>query len=204
MKHPDSVVLVFSKAPVAGAVKTRLVPHISFEQAARLHAELTRDRLRVCTEASLCDVQLWCSPDTGHPFFNECRNHYGIELQIQQGSDLGERMSNAIKFMLDSYRKIIIIGSDAPALDSGAIDEAITALDDTDIVLVPAEDGGYVLIGAATHRDGMLDDVPWGTANVLADTVRNARRLGLDYRLQDTCWDVDRPEDLLRYQSLKM
>lgn len=204
MKHPDSVVLVFSKAPVAGEVKTRLVPHISFEQAARLHAELTRDRLQVCTEAGLCDVQLWCSPDLRHPFFAECRDRYGIELQTQKGGDLGERMSNAIKAMLGRYRKIIIIGSDAPALDGGAIDTAIAALDDNDIVLVPAEDGGYVLIGAVTHREGLLADVPWGTENVLADTLRNVRQLGLEYRLNGECWDVDRPEDLQRYQALKI
>lgn len=203
MRHPDSVILVFSKAPEAGKVKTRLVPHISYEQAARLHTELTRDCLDMCTGANLCDVQLWCSPDTQHSFFEECREHYGIQLRAQSGGDLGERMSSALEATLNHYRKIIIIGSDAPALDGDTLRAVIAALEHKDLVLVPAEDGGYVLLGATACRQGLLTDVSWGTATVLADTVRNLRQLGLDYELYGECWDVDRPEDLERYQALK-
>jgi rSAM/selenodomain-associated transferase 1 len=203
MKHPDSVILVFSKAPVAGEVKTRLVPHISYEQAARLHTELTRDCLDMCTGAKLCDVQLWCSPDTQHSFFEECRKHYGVQLRAQSDGDLGERMSSALEATLKCYRKIIIIGSDAPALDSDTLGAVIAALEHNDIALVPAEDGGYVLLGASVFRQGLLTDVSWGTPTVLADTVRNLRQLGLDHVLYGECWDVDRPEDLERYRNLK-
>lgn len=204
MKHPDSVILVFSKAPVAGEVKTRLVPYLTYEQAAGLHEELTHDRLQMCCDANLCDVQLWCSPDVQHPFFIDCAQRYDIPLQLQSGNDLGERMSHAIKALLGRYKKIIIIGSDAPALDTSTIDEVINALRHNDVVLVPAEDGGYVLLGASKHMNGLLTDVPWGTEDVLADTVRNIRRLDLEYSLYGQCWDVDRPEDLERYKSLKM
>jgi len=199
MKHPDSVILIFSKAPVAGQVNTRLLPHITAEQAARLHEEFTRDRLQMCTAAGLCDVQLWCSPNTRHAFFCDCRQQYAVQLYAQQGKGLGERMSNAMKAMLGAYKRIIIIGTDAPALDIDAIDAAINELECRDIVLVPAEDGGYVLIGASTHHDDLLVDVPWGTESVLASTVRNIERLGLKHSLLGECWDVDRPEDLERY-----
>ena len=204
MKFTDCVILIFSKAPVVGQVKTRLVPFISAEQAARLHAELTHDRLQMCTTAALCDVQLWCSPDTGHPFFIGCEQRYSIELRTQAGKDLGERMANAIECMQKRYKKIIIIGADAPALDSDTIEKVIDALDKNEIVLVPAEDGGYVLLGAASYREGMLSDVPWGSESVLASTLRNIGRLGLKHCLLGTCWDVDRPEDLERYRLLKM
>ena len=110
MKYPDSAILVFSKAPVAGQVNTRLIPFISAEQAADLHKEFTRDRLQMCTAAGLCEVQLWCSPDTDHPFFTDCGKLFGVSLQTQNGEDLGARMSNAIRSMLGSYKKIIIIG----------------------------------------------------------------------------------------------
>lgn len=203
IKHPDSVILIFSKAPVAGRVNTRLLPHITPEQAASLHEELARDRLQMCTTAGLCDVQLWCSPNTRHAFFCNCRRQYAVQLYAQHGKDLGERMSYALKAMLGEYKKIIIIGTDAPALGIDAIDAAINQLESRDIVLVPAEDGGYVLIGASTHHDDLLVDVPWGTENVLTSTVRNIEGLGLEYSLLGKCWDVDRPEDLERYLAFK-
>lgn len=203
IKYPDCAILVFSKAPVVGQVNTRLVPYITAEQAASLHEELTHDRLRMCTTADLCDVELWCSPDTRHPFFFDCRQRYGVQLQTQNGNDLGERMSAALQTMLGRYKKIIIIGTDAPALDIDTIDAVVSQLEHSDIVLVPAEDGGYVLLGASKHHQDLLVDVPWGTEGVLASTVRNIERLGLSYSLLGECWDVDRPEDLERYRALR-
>ncbi len=203
MKYPDSVILIFSKAPVVGQVNTRLVPYITAEQAAKLHEELARDRLHMCTTAKLCDVQLWCSPDTRHPFFSECKQSYGVQLHTQTGDSLGERMLSAIKTMLGQYKKIIIIGTDAPALDIEAINAVINELERNDIVLIPAEDGGYVLLAASKHHEDLLTDVPWGSESVLASTVRNIERLGLEYSLLGQCWDVDRPEDLERYMALK-
>ena len=201
MKCPDSVILIFSKAPIVGEVKTRLVPYITAEQTAKLHEELTHDRLHMCTSAKLCDVQLWCSPDTRHPFFVDCRRRYGVQLQTQSGNNLGERMSATMKIMLSQYKKIIIIGTDAPALDIDSIDAVINELERRDIVLVPAEDGGYVLLAASAYHEDLLLDVPWGTEAVLESTVRNIEKLGLSYSLLGTCWDVDRPEDLERYKA---
>jgi rSAM/selenodomain-associated transferase 1 len=201
MEYPDSVILIFSKAPVVGKVKTRLVPFITAEKAAELHEELTHDRLYKCATADLCDVQLWCSPDKRQPFFIECKQRYGVQLYSQSGADLGDRMSSAIKTMLGQYKKIIIIGTDAPALDIDSIEAVINELERRDIVLVPAEDGGYVLLAASRHHEDLLVDVPWGTESVLASTVRNIERLGLSYSLLGQCWDVDRPEDLERYRN---
>lgn len=201
MKYPDCAILIFSKAPVIGQVNTRLVPYITAEQAARLHEEFTHDRLRMCTSANLGDVQLWCSPDTQHQFFADCQQRYDVKLQTQSGNDLGERMSAALKTMLRRYKRIIIIGTDAPALDIDTIDAVVAELGHRDIVLVPAEDGGYVLLGASKFHQDLLDDVPWGTERVLANTVCNIKRLGLDYSLLGQCWDVDRPEDLERYKN---
>lgn len=204
MKHSDSVILIFAKAPVVGQVNTRLVPHVSAEQAAYLHEEFTHDRLQMCTVTQLCDVQLWCSPDTGHQFFADCKRQYGIQLHTQHGNNLGERMSNAMKRVLGQYNKVIIIGTDAPALSIDMIDAAINELDQRDVVLIPAEDGGYVLLGTSIYHDELLAEVPWGKKHVLATTVSNIDRLNLDYSLLGQCWDVDRPEDLERYLALKM
>ena len=200
MKH---AILVFSKAPVAGQVNTRLVPYITAQQAALLHEEFTRDRLQMCTSAGAFDVQLWCSPDTSHRFFVDCQRRYGVQLKQQHGNDLGERMSNALKAMLGSYNKIVIIGSDAPVLDMKTIDAAFSELAHREIVLVPAEDGGYVLLGATVQHDDMLKDVPWGSKKVLSSTLDNMKRLNYNVALVGKSWDVDRPEDLERYRRLK-
>jgi hypothetical protein len=204
MKYPDSVIQVFAKAPVAGQVNTRLVPFISAQEAAELHEEFTRDRLQMCTAANLCEVQLWCSPDTSHRLFSDCSRLFDVTLYQQNGDDLGARMSNAITHMLGRYKKIIIIGTDAPALDGHMIADVIRELDDRDVVLVPAEDGGYVLLGVSTYHAKMLVNVPWGSGQVLSRTVANIENLGLNYALLGECWDVDRPEDLQRYFELKM
>ena len=202
MKYSDCAILIFSKAPVVGQVNTRLVPYITAEQAVNLHEKFTRDRLRMCTSANLSVVQLWCSPDTDHQFFIDCKQRYGVQLQSQNGDDLGERMMDALKTMLSQYKKIVIIGTDAPALDIDTIDAVIDELRQRDIVLVPAEDGGYVLLGASIYHQDLLTDVPWGSESVLACTVGNIERLGLEYSLLGQCWDVDRPEDLERYMAL--
>ena len=202
LKHADSVILIFAKAPVAGRVKTRLLSHLSAAQAAQLHVELTQNRLQMCTAAGVCDVQLWCSPDVHHPFFSACRQRYGTQLHAQQGNDLGERMSGAIKAMLRCYNKVVVIGTDAPALSMPTIVSAIEQLDRCDVALVPAEDGGYVLLGSSSYRDDLLADIAWGTKTVLADTLRNLDSLDLEYALLPECWDVDRPEDLQRYRAM--
>ena len=152
--------------------------------------------------AHWCDVQLWCSPNAEHPFFDDCRKRYRIVLKNQSGRDLGERMSEALRAMLREYRRVIIIGTDAPELDSELLDAAIEKLASVDIVLAPARDGGYVLLGASRYHDDLLGEVPWGTPRVLELTLRNVDRLGLKYSLLAECWDVDRPEDLERYLAM--
>jgi hypothetical protein len=203
LKYPDAVIMVFAKAPIPGQVNTRLVPYISAEQAAELHAELLHDRLRECTNAALCDVQLWCSPDTMHACFVECGSTYPLTLHRQHGVDLGERMAHAQRQAIRTYRKTIIIGTDAPALKSDAIEQAIDALDHSEAVIAPAEDGGYVLIAVNGWIPGLLVDIEWGSRQVLVQTLRNAARLGLRCKLLDECWDIDRPEDLVRFRSLQ-
>jgi rSAM/selenodomain-associated transferase 1 len=203
LKYPDAVVMVFAKAPVPGQVNTRLLPVVSAEQAAQLQVELIHDRLRECTSSLLSDVQLWCSPDTGHACFTECSSRYPVRLHQQQGGDLGERMAFGQRQALQRYRKAVIIGTDAPALKADAIEQAILALDRNDVVITPAEDGGYVLIGVSGWIPGLLINVEWGMGQVLSQTLRNVDRLGLGYELLGECWDVDRPEDLLRYRRMQ-
>lgn len=204
MKYADTVLLIFAKAPVPGEVNTRLIPHIGIDKATLLQEELVHSRLKTFTEADMCHVHLWCSPDSNSDFFNKCQKTYDVALFKQVGIDLGARMSAAIKQSLEKFKHVVVIGADAPALSVSQVEEAIKVIrNSNEIVLVPAEDGGYVLIGMNNHHSEIFLTVPWGTDRVLRKTRGNIIALGLKYHELDECWDIDRPEDYDRYREFR-
>ena len=186
-------VLVFARAPVAGQAKTRLIPALGPEGAARLHRRLVRQALAVASEASPGEVELWCAPDCQHPFFAECAREFGCSLHAQKAGDLGERMCTALGAALPA----LLLGSDAPRLGSDALRNAALALvSGNDCVLVPALDGGYVMIGLSAPAPGLFRNMPWGGPKVLAETRQRCMCLGLSLAELPACPDLDRPEDL--------
>ncbi|MDP1708061.1 MAG: TIGR04282 family arsenosugar biosynthesis glycosyltransferase [Gammaproteobacteria bacterium] len=197
MQFPEAVILVFAKAPIAGEVKTRLIPALGTAAATDLHAQLVRHTLTTVVYADICPVQLWCAPDTTHPFFAECQRNFAVTLHTQQGSDLGARMVHAFDAALQEYRRAVIIGSDCPLLTAHDITTTLSALrDGYNAVLGPAQDGGYVLLGLKQAPPALFDNIPWGTANVLVLTRERLQQL--QWRVTELAphWDVDRPEDL--------
>ena len=202
LKHSDSAVLVFAKAPIAGQVNTRLIPDIGIDAATQLQAELIHSRLDDLKKNKLCHVELWCSPDSDHEFFQQCEDKYAVTLFSQQGDDLGMRMSLAIKQALKRFERVVLIGTDAPSLKIDQIDMAIEKLADDVVVISPAEDGGYVLIGMNQHYGDIFNSVPWGTKNVLSCTRRNIKSNKLRVEELNLCWDIDRIEDYQRYKKI--
>lgn len=201
-KYPDAVLLVFAKAPIAGSVNTRLIPDIGVEAATELQSELVHSRLAELKASELCEVQLWCAPDCKHEFFQHCKESYEVTLHQQQGADLGERMAQAIKTNLKKFRRVVLIGTDAPSLSPQQIEEAIKKLGEAnDIVIAPAEDGGYVLIGMSRPCDAVFQSVPWSSDKVLATTRENIRLNNLASSELEPCWDIDRVEDYWRYKK---
>ena len=196
---PDApAIAVFAKAPVAGEVKTRLVATLGAEGAARLHQVLVERALATALAARLGPVSLWCAPDLSHPFFTRCAERFGVRLRSQQGADLGERMSRAFE---QAAAPLVLIGSDCPALDPRDLVSAAEALRTDDAAFVPAEDGGYVLVGLARADARVFANVPWGTAGVMAATRERLREAGLRWRELPELWDVDRPDDYVRLQG---
>ncbi len=192
--------MLFCKAPIPGQVKTRLIPPLTDEEAANLHCKLTRKTLATATQNELCAVQLWCSPLTGHPFFQELNQTYLVELCLQQGADLGERMHHAFCQALTKYKQAIIIGCDCPSLTGEDISRALTWLTQgNDCVIAPAEDGGYVLIGLTKPQEQLFKDMPWSTDRVSAMTRERLIALNLRHQELTRQWDVDTPVDLNRY-----
>jgi len=202
-KYPNAVLMIFCKAPVPGQVKTRLFPELTAEQAAELHIELSIKTLQRATESNLCPVQLWCSPTTEHDFFTSLQATYPITLEQQQGSNLGERMHHAFCSALTGYSHALLMGCDCPSLTGLDLEQALIALiQDNDVVLAPAKDGGYVLIGLNKPHPELFDDMPWGMARVLEQTRKRIERYKLRHYELNQQWDLDTPEDLERYRAL--
>ena len=203
MKSPDARLIVFAKAPVAGKAKTRLIPALGAGGAAALHSRLVTHTLTTVTSAAFCPVQLWCAPDTTHPFFDRCKNNFPITLHQQQGNDLGERMAHAINHNLQQGFISVIIGTDCPALTASDFEQVLTHLHSgTDIVLAPASDGGYVLMGLTRFSPVLFSEIRWGTDEVLATTHERIATLQWPLIELDTFQDIDRPQDLPEAERL--
>jgi rSAM/selenodomain-associated transferase 1 len=197
---PEAAIAVFAKAPVAGAVKTRLAAILGADAAASLHAGLVRHALSTATDARIGPVTLWCLPDTSDPFFARCAREFGVSLAMQQGADLGERMAHAFECAAREGAPLLVIGADCPALTAEHLRAAARALAGHDAVLVPAEDGGYVLVGLARPLREMFEGVAWGSAAVMGQTRERLAAAGASWKELAPLWDVDRPEDYARLQ----
>ncbi|AMM26332.1 TIGR04282 family arsenosugar biosynthesis glycosyltransferase [Variovorax sp. PAMC 28711] len=199
-------IAILAKAPVAGHAKTRLIPALGAQGAARLQRSFTRDAVRVAREAALGEVVLWCAPDARHRYFRALQRTTGIRCSDQPEGDLGARMLRAAMPTpgAEETQPVLIIGTDCPALGPHHLRAAAEALQEVDAVFIPAEDGGYVLVGLQRPQPGLFTEMTWSTDRVMAETRQRAASLALTIRELPTLWDVDTPADLRRLQALKL
>jgi len=198
--YPQARLLVFCKAPIAGQVKTRLMPEMTAQQAADVHRFLTRRLLSCLSAAQLCPIQLWCSPDCEHPFFHGCADDYDLSLHQQDGADLGERMRHAIATNLVDSSPVLLVGCDSPSILPTDLSEAIECLMlRDDVVIAPAEDGGYVMIGCNGDYPTLFTDMKWSTDRVLSDTLERAAHAQINVSSIQMQWDIDTFEDWQRF-----
>jgi uncharacterized protein len=185
-------VAVMAKAPVAGAVKTRLMPALGADGAARLAQRMLDHALDQARGAGLGEVVLACAPDTSHPAFVRQAERGGVRLVAQGEGDLGARMLR----LFAPGESVLLIGTDAPAIDAGVLRRAAAALADADAVFVPTADGGYALIGLRGPQPVLFDNMPWSTARVMALTRERLARAGLRHVELPALHDIDEPADL--------
>lgn len=201
--EPESLIAVaiLAKAPIPGLVKTRLIPHLGDVGAALLQRWLLQRTVAMAVVADVGPVTLWCTPDIRHPDFALCRTFGAVSLRQQPDTDLGERMSTAIA---DSPTRAgtLVIGTDCPLLTPHLLRKAANALDERNAVVIPAEDGGYVLIGMREASHQVFRDVDWSTERVMAQTRQKMATLGWQWTEFDSMWDVDRIEDYARLTQL--
>ena len=201
----NGVVMVFTKAPVPGSTKTRLIPALGPQGAARLHKRLIQRTLSTVAQIEGVDVELWCTPSTLDPFLISCGRHDDIPLVDQCGDDLGARMHNAFKDALRRAPWAILIGTDVPELKKTDITRAILELQSgTDAVIGPAVDGGYYLLGLRKSSSELFNDIPWGTSQVHATTLSRLQTSNWAYTTIDRRRDLDTPEDLSYFNKSDM
>lgn len=201
----NALTIVFAKAPVAGTVKTRLIPLLGAAGAAALHRKLLLQTLSTAVEADLGPVELHAAPDVRDPFLIDAAKRAGVALLPQRGDDLGARMSNAFAEALARHSRVIIIGTDCPVLEPRHLGKTSAALDaDHKAAFIPAEDGGYVLIALSQWDHLLFDNMRWGTDTVMADTRARLAQLKWRWHELETLWDIDRPEDYRRWSELAL
>jgi hypothetical protein len=188
-------IAILAKAPVPGFAKTRLIPAIGAHAAAVLQERLTEQTMQTAQTARISPVTLWCAPDPGHPAFIDLARRFSISLRRQPEGDLGARMLAA-----SGNGPTLVIGSDCPALTSQHLRAASDALTGADVVLIPAEDGGYVLIGTRAPYPQLFTGMTWGVATVLAETHKRIEAHGLRAIELAPLWDIDCEADLARME----
>lgn len=196
----DAPLAILAKAPVPGRAKTRLIPALGAEGAARLQAQLLRHAVATALAASLpARITLWTALEHDHPLFRELAEHHGIALRAQPEGDLGARMHAALAAMDGPG---LVIGSDCPALTPALLRRCAATLSEADGVFVPVEDGGYALVGARRAEPRLFADIDWSTERVMTQTRARAATLHWRLACPARLWDVDRPEDLPRLARL--
>jgi rSAM/selenodomain-associated transferase 1 len=190
----DVQIAVLARAAVPGAAKTRLIPALGATGAAALQAHLTRLALqRACTLGVA--VVLWLDGDPDDELLPLVRS-LGVELRSQPPGDLGTRMLAALHGASDAGCAGLVIGTDCPAQRSEDLARAAALLRDHAVVLQPAHDGGYVLIGMRQPEPRLFTAMPWGSDAVLATTRARLRDAGLTWAELRPLPDVDRPDDV--------
>lgn len=199
-----AAVAVLAKAPVAGLAKTRLIPALGAAGAARAQRRLALQTLATVRAAATGPITLWCAPDGQHRFFRMLQQRQGVACADQPAGDLGRRMDAAVQahFRQRKPPPLLIVGTDCPVLTPAHLQQAADALQDHDAVLIPAEDGGYVLLGLRRPLPQVFDGVAWSTPHVLAQTRAQLAAAGARWVELPALWDVDEPADWARLQAL--
>ncbi len=190
-------ILVFAKAPIPGQVKTRLIPALGALGAAQLARQLLDLTLERSCAADIGPVELCASPAIASPDWAGYLPPHGVAISAQGEGDLGARMARASERALLRHERVLLIGTDCPALSARRLREAAAALESHDAVLHPALDGGYPLLGLRVFHPGLFSDMPWSTAAVAELTLARMQAQNWSVWVGDVLADIDEPTDLI-------
>ena len=198
----DNNLILFLKYPEKGKVKTRLSKDIGNEKALLIYKKSVSELLNQL-DSNNYDISIYYCPENKNDEVKKWINLPDIKYLAQSGDDLGIRMLNAFKDSISlKYAKTVIIGTDCLEITNSLLSQSFDLLDDSDLVLGPATDGGYYLIGLKAVVDTIFQDIHWSTEKVLKQTIKKAKEIKLSYKFLDFLSDIDTLEDLNNYKYL--
>ncbi len=201
----NNALIIFAKAPRLGQVKTRLQPDLTPEESISLYKAMVEDLMKQLEHTGFCDLKIFFYPsDAKTEMQNWLGEHY--KYFSQKGEDLGDKMYSAmVEIFKQNYKKVVLIGSDIPTIDTTTIVRAFSSLDDYDIVLGPSQDGGYYLIGSKKPQSELFKDIIWSTSFVLQKTIEKARKAELEVVQLEIKSDIDTYDEVIKlWKYLKM
>lgn len=190
-------IIVFAKAPVAGLAKTRLIPALGASGAACLAALMLKHAVSQALVSEVGTVEVCVTPAPEDPMWSGLLpQHPALRMSSQGHGGLGERMARAAQRALDAGHSVLLMGTDCPDLSAERIREAAASLLTSDAVLVPAFDGGYVLMALNRFDASLFQDIAWSTSSVMRVTRSRMDLLGWQPTVFPTLHDIDEPDDL--------
>lgn len=195
----QNVLLIFTKNAVYGKVKTRLAATVGNDKAFEIYKDLTQHTYAV-TKQLACDKIVFYSDEIDVD--DKWKSNY--QKQLQQGNNLGERMANAFDYVFKKkYSKVVIIGSDCPELTGQILNDAFKQLEKYDVVIGPAADGGYYLLGIKKLHLQLFENISWSTGEVSDETIKRCYENNFSYFLLPTLHDVDEEKDLKYMKAMR-
>jgi rSAM/selenodomain-associated transferase 1 len=188
-------IVIFAKAPIPGQVKTRLIPALGAEGAAKLAGDMLKTTYRNAARVSVASAELCTAPDASH---SDWRDALPANAQTapQGDGDLGQKLARAAERVVAEGDRVILIGTDCPGLDEARLWDACRELEGHDAVIHPTFDGGYALLGLNRFDPSLFSDIHWSTSSVARETMGRIARLGWTLHIGATLQDIDEPEDL--------
>jgi rSAM/selenodomain-associated transferase 1 len=189
-------IIVMAKAPIPGFAKTRLIPALGAEGAAKLAQQLLLHTLANVRAADVGETELCVTPGLDQPEWNSLRSIADVHWTLQCEGDLGQRLAYTCQRAIAQGNSVLVIGTDCPALSANIIQRAAQALQDCNAVIIPATDGGYTLLGTNEFHATLFENIHWSTDTVLTETLERIQKLQWRVEVLAPLHDIDEPEDL--------
>lgn len=199
-KNKNRAIAIFTRVPIAGQTKTRMMPRLTAEQCATLHTCFLKDIRKEC-EQTEADIFVCYTPEDKENTLHHILGNQ-TEYFLQEGAGLGTRMYNALEYVLaKGYESCLLIGTDVPELKSEYLKNAFMVLDSRDVVFGCTTDGGYYLVGMKTPRKEVFNIPAYGHENVWKDTLYHLEQSNISVGYTQELDDMDLPEDLQKYRA---
>ncbi len=189
-------IVIFAKAPLPGLAKTRLIPALGEDGTALLARRMLLHTIHEALASDIGPVELCVTPDADNPVWKSLKLPDTVLITLQGDGDLGQRMSNAARRVINQGEPVILIGTDCPALNAKHLMKLAKRLQDARAVMLPTMDGGYVSLGLSCYDDRIFDDIAWSTNKVAKQTIMRLMDLNLAFYVGAKLHDIDEPGDL--------